>query len=207
MYKVFIQNKPLTFIHSKNVSKFSGIFLSESVANSKKELILNELKKDSSTNIFFIFSKNPLKTLNNFFNNFKFIEASGGIVKRKQKYLFIKRNDVWDLPKGKVEKGEKIDEAAIREIHEECGVLCKKVNLLILETYHIYNLKGKNILKKTYWFEMNFKGKKDVLAQKEEGITKVEWLKFKELKKVKKNTYPSIIDVLEVYFKTELSEL
>ena len=54
---------------------------------------------------------------------------------------------------------------------------------------------------------MNFKGKKDVLAQKEEGITKVEWLKFNELKKVKKNTYPSIIDVLEVYFKTELSEL
>ena len=88
MYKVFIQNRPLTFIHSKNISKFSGIFLSESVANSKKELILNELKKDSSTNIFFIFSKNPLKTFNNFFNNFKFIEASGGIVKRKQKYLF-----------------------------------------------------------------------------------------------------------------------
>ena len=130
MYKVFIQNRPLTFIHSKNISKFSGIFLSESVANSKKELILNELKKDSSTNIFFIFSKNPLKTFNNFFNNFKFIEASGGIVKRKQKYLFIKRNDVWDLPKGKVEKGEKIDEAAIREIQKSKSVNIRNLSHL-----------------------------------------------------------------------------
>jgi hypothetical protein len=34
------------------------------------------------------------------------IEAAGGLVKNENKdFLFIYRNDKWDLPKGKIEKG------------------------------------------------------------------------------------------------------
>ena len=37
-------------------------------------------------------------------------------------FLIIKRNGVWDLPKGKLEKGEDFETAALREVEEETGL-------------------------------------------------------------------------------------
>ena len=36
--------------------------------------------------------------------------------------LFIYRFNKWDLPKGKLNKGEKKQDCAIREVEEECGI-------------------------------------------------------------------------------------
>ena len=59
------------------------------------------------------------------FKDHNFIEAAGGLVQSNQKFLFIKRQDVWDIPKGKLEKNEEVEAGALREIEEECGVELK----------------------------------------------------------------------------------
>ncbi len=53
-------------------------------------------------------------------NNVEFEFSAGGIVKRDSEVLLIKTkdlkgNEVWTFPKGKIEKGEKSKEAALRE--------------------------------------------------------------------------------------------
>lgn len=127
------------------------------------------------------------------------IKAAGGLVKSaKGKYLFIFRNKKWDLPKGKVEKGEKMKEAALREVEEECGVKIHTNDEKLCKTYHVYPLNNKIVLKKTNWYSMTVKGEPKLIPQKEEGITKAEWLDKTELKPIVKNTYPLIMDVLEV---------
>lgn len=125
------------------------------------------------------------------------IEAAGGLVKNsKGNYLFIYRNDKWDLPKGKLEKGEKPKEGAVREVEEECGIRIDDCGKKIINTYHVYTLKGEVVLKKTYWYKMKYKGKGKLKPQTEEGITDVQWFDKGRIATVTGNTFPSIVDVL-----------
>lgn len=126
------------------------------------------------------------------------IKAAGGLVKNsKGNYLFIFRNKKWDLPKGKVEKAEKMKEAARREVEEECGVKIYTNDEKLCKTYHVYTMGSKVVLKKTNWYSMTVKGEPKLIPQKEEGITKASWLSKTELAPVLDNTYPSIVQVLE----------
>lgn len=126
------------------------------------------------------------------------IKAAGGLVANsKGNYLFIFRNKKWDLPKGKVEKDERMKEAALREVEEECGVKINTNDEKICKTYHVYTLGSKIVLKKTNWYKMTVKGEPRLIPQKEEGITKACWLSRIQLDPILANTYPSIMDVLE----------
>lgn len=126
------------------------------------------------------------------------VKAAGGLVKNaKNGYLFIYRNKKWDLPKGKVEKGEGMREAGWREVEEECGVKVWKSGKKLCRTYHIYVLGNKLALKKTNWYAMTVKGIPVLIPQREEGITKAEWLSADQVGAVLENTYPSIMDVME----------
>lgn len=125
------------------------------------------------------------------------IKAAGGLVRNANNdYLFIYRNKKWDLPKGKVENGEKMKEAALREVEEECGVKIFKNGEKLCKTYHVYELSGEIVLKKTNWYDMKVKGTPKLIPQKEEGITKAGWYSKKELDPLLKNTYLLIFDVL-----------
>ena len=125
------------------------------------------------------------------------IRAAGGLVKNENNaYLFIYRNDKWDLPKGKIEKQEGTKEAAVREVEEECGIKVSKLDERICKTYHSYIYKGEVVLKKTYWFNMRAKGQNNLKPQKEEGITDVRWFKKEDIGPIVENTFPSIMDVL-----------
>lgn len=125
------------------------------------------------------------------------IKAAGGLVSSaKGNYLFIFRNKKWDLPKGKVEKGEKMKAAALREVEEECGVKIFTNDEKLCKTYHVYDMDSKIVLKKTNWYRMTVKGEPKLIPQKEEGITKASWLSEAQLHPVLANTYPSIMDVL-----------
>ena len=125
------------------------------------------------------------------------IEAAGGLVKNEtEDYLFIYRNDKWDLPKGKIEKGEGVKEAAVREVEEECGIKVSKLEEKICKTYHVYIYKGDVVLKKTHWFNMRYKGHEKLKPQKEEGITDVRWFSKSYIGTIEANTFPSIMDVL-----------
>ncbi|MEO6148565.1 MAG: NUDIX domain-containing protein [Mucilaginibacter sp.] len=125
------------------------------------------------------------------------IEAAGGLVKNDDgNYLFIYRNDKWDLPKGKLEGDEGKKTGAVREVEEECGITVSKLEKKICKTYHMYTLKGEVVLKKTYWYAMKYKGNEKLKPQKEEGITDVRWFKKEDIDPILQNTFPSIIDVL-----------
>ena len=146
---------------------------------------------------YVLISKDPKAVFQLVKKSLTIIKASGGLVKNaKGAYLFIFRNKKWDLPKGKVEKGEGIKEAGLREVEEECGVKINTNDERLCKTYHVYEMGNKLVLKRTNWYSMTVKGCPKLIPQKEEGITKAEWLTAADLKPVLKNTYPSIVEVL-----------
>lgn len=147
---------------------------------------------------FFLVCKNVQATFKSIKNNIKVIEAAGGFVKNEAgKYLFIKRNGRWDLPKGKLEPKEKKKDAAVREVEEECGIKIKKLGKKLIKTYHVYEVKKKPVLKVSHWYQMEAKGNQKLIPQKEEGITEVKWFAKKDWNIIKSNTYSNILDVLE----------
>lgn len=138
----------------------------------------------------------------------RFIVAAGGIVfveKEPNKILSIIRNGKFDLPKGKVENNESIEEAAVREVMEETGI--KDIRLLknIYESYHVYFINGQSILKKTYWFSMTTNVGNILKPQFEEGIEKVFWYSLDEPSQ-QISTFSNINRIISAYkqqFKTQ----
>lgn len=57
-------------------------------------------------------------------NKTKYVNCSGGIIiNNKDEVVIVNQNyDSWSLPKGHIDEGETIMEAAIREIYEETGI-------------------------------------------------------------------------------------
>lgn len=152
----------------------------------------------NTSNQFALICGDPKAMLEKIKQSCTIIKASGGLVKNAEgDFLFIFRNKKWDLPKGKVEKGEGMKEAGLREVEEECGVKIYTNDERLCKTYHVYEIGTKVVLKKTNWYSMTVKGVPKLIPQKEEGITKAEWLSAKDLKPIVKNTYPSIMDVLK----------
>lgn len=127
------------------------------------------------------------------------IKAAGGIVRNEaNEYLFIFRNGKWDLPKGKIEKGENSRAAAIREVEEECGIRIESSGEKIGNTYHIYEMNGGIVIKKTSWYWMKAKKKGKLIPQLEEGITDVRWLSNADLFMVQENTFPLIKNLIKI---------
>ncbi len=127
------------------------------------------------------------------------IKSAGGIVSNEtNKYLFIFRNGKWDLPKGKIEKGENSRVAAVREVQEECGIWIDSCRDKVCNTYHIYKINGAMVIKKTAWYWMRAIKQKKLVPQLEEGITDARWLSAADLMLVRQNTYPLIKDLINV---------
>jgi len=93
----------------------------------------------------------------------KFQFSAGGVVYRKDpelKFLLIRAknfdgDDLWQLPKGTIEKGEKPEDAAIREIQEETGanvVIDKKIE----EAEYFYKREHELFKKRVYYFLMHY---------------------------------------------------
>ncbi len=125
------------------------------------------------------------------------LKAAGGLVENnKGEYLFIYRNKKWDLPKGKLEKGEKMKQAAVREVEEECGIKISERDALICKTYHIYEMADEVVLKHTNWYKMKVKGSVKLAPQVAEGIMRAVWVSPEEMRSKMKNTYPLIKEVI-----------
>jgi len=180
----------------------TSIILTDNLKNINKKDFYNWIDIDIE-NLFFQIEKNKMSEFilyhsdlefmwNEFSAYFKLIEAAGGIIKNTEKeILFIYRNDKWDLPKGKIEKEESVEQAAIREVQEECGISKVVIKSFLTKTYHIYTEKEREILKVSHWFSM-FSDEIKTYPQVEEGITKVEWKNREQIKIAFQNTYPNI---------------
>lgn len=185
MYKVFINEKKLLISkHPEELEKKLGY------ENYTTLEIALDLLENTSVQELNVYGENLDEIWQEFQKLFRIIEAAGGLVNNPEgKILFIKRLGKWDLPKGKMEKGESREESAVREIEEETGL--KDVELLkfINTTYHIYiERNGEKILKCTHWFEMNFDGEDTSTPQIEEGITEVAW---KTTAQIENEVFPS----------------
>jgi len=137
-------------------------------------------------------------------SEFKEVNAGGGLVRNKRgEYLLIKRNGLWDLPKGHQEQGEDIRETSVREVQEETGACGLELKDLICITDHCYIRNGRWHLKHTWWYGMTYDKTAQLTPQIEEDITETLWTDESELPSLLENTYPSIVEVFHNVCKKE----
>ena len=131
----------------------------------------------------------------------KTIIAAGGIIKNEDgKILFMYRRGKWDLPKGKLDEGETIEECAVREVEEETGLRNIILGELIGITYHQYTEKDEDIEKESHWFAMKVGGHQNLVPQLEEDIQELHWVAENELATYLNNSYPNIIEIVEKFY-------
>jgi len=198
--KIYYHNKFILLTHEATQTTVNQqIVISDKQLDSEIQKNLERfLEQPDGSDLIFI-----CKNVNSFFEElklqFKYIEAAGGLIKNNEKFLFIYRLDKWDLPKGKIDKGETAINAAVRECEEECSIHELKVHSELPSTYHIYPYKDRFALKTTYWYLMESTYSGPLIPQTQENIEKAEWLSPDDIKKmVVKNTYPSVLDLIFV---------
>ena len=189
MQKIFVGNKPIILTTElKKEIDFKNIL----IESAGIEKIISTLKKDKYKAIHLIGSDldSMLKTFLKLLPNV--VAAGGKVLNSSGRILFIFRNGKWDLPKGKAEKNENISQTAIREVFEETGILNLSITKPLEKTFHIFKRGKKHFLKSTYWFEMKSNYSGEFKPQKNEGITRVEWIGEEELDKILLKSYANI---------------
>ncbi|WP_111685458.1 NUDIX hydrolase [Winogradskyella tangerina] len=189
MYTIYVGDKPiiLTTKVEKETNFKSFLLKSVNIGKVIKLLTTTDLQA------VHLIHNNHEKLLKLFLKLLPNVVAGGGkVYNAKNEILFIYRNSKWDLPKGKVESKESIEETAIREVEEETGVDGLKITKPLTTTYHIFKRNGKHKIKITYWFEMKTEFDGKLFPQEKEGITKVKWLDDKASQKALENSYANI---------------
>lgn len=108
-------------------------------------------------------------------------KSAGAVVFRKEKdtikYLLLHYElGHWDMPKGHIEKGEKPEEAAVREVREETGI--KDIEFIpgFKETIkYFYKRDDKSFLKTVVFFLARTKTKKVKISYEHQGF---KWLSY-----------------------------
>lgn len=162
---------------------------------------LMEVKKLKKLSSLTLITGKKKKLILHLKDQFKIIKAAGGLVVKDGKILMIYRLGTWDLPKGKLNKKEDVEEGALREVEEECNI---KVEILdkLPKTWHSYAYKGNKILKKTTWFLMNCTDDSLMKPQAEEFIEEVRWMTPEEVLEVLPKAYTSISFVIRQYLQS-----
>ena len=202
MYTVFVGNKKLMIADVSEHVNASKVNLRRKYA-SKNDIIevLNILETDDAVTNAIIYADDFQRLWSEFESLFSIIEAAGGLViNKKGQVLVIFRRGKWDLPKGKVETDEQIEDAAIREVEEECCLSNLTIVKQIYTTYHTYELEGVPVLKESFWFLMNYDGDEEPKPQVEEGITEAIFINRTEIESLFNNTYASIKMLLKEVF-------
>ena len=201
IYKIFINETPLFLTNTEGVLqewKDDNKSLISNYLGKKKFLhpVIDMLEKTKKHSRVVLLSDDVDKLWHDFQDIYKIIEAAGGVVKNdKNEVLMIFRRDNWDLPKGKIDKGETPEIADVREIQEETGLVEVKFGYFICHTYHTYEMKGKRILKKTWWYTMSTP-EIALTPQTTEDIEEATWVELASFLDTKPTIYGSILDVL-----------
>tara|TARA_Y100000389_G_scaffold162032_1_gene164673 strand:- start:242 stop:844 length:603 start_codon:yes stop_codon:yes gene_type:complete len=195
MYKVFF-NRKFVLLTTKIVDHDDETpFFYIKYSNQKQ--IISALKSKKTKGIYLYHAKED-KLWKKLLKIFSLVEAAGGLVEKQSgKFLFIYRNDKWDLPKGRVEKKEILIDGAVREVMEETGVKDLIVKKNLNHTFHLFSRNGKYKLKKTYWYLMTTSYDGILEPQLDEGIAKAEWKTKEEIPDLMENAYHNIKMLLE----------
>ena len=207
MYKVFVNDIPIILSTKKHIGEKYVTF---PIKEAKFKRIIKKINKGK---LFYVhlYHEKEEKLLKHLFKKLPVVVAGGGLVLNAQKeVLFIYRNGRWDLPKGKIEKGESIEDGAIREVQEETGVEDLKITKFLQQTYHVFQRKGRYKLKVTHWYEMTTNYSGELIPEEKEGIEKVKWKNREKSRKALQKSYANIKllfpdEILPVYSKDRIS--
>ena len=208
MQKLYIHNKPvILYSEDDNIKKEELNFLNiTQPAPREIPSILKDLDKES-TNGIRIKTNQSNAFLEALFSYFQHWKAAGGLITNpKGEILLLFRRGKWDLPKGKMEAGEKPEETAIREVTEETGLKNISIVKKLTDTWHSYpisvygtqeNNDQKDVLKQTFWFQMDFTGEELTIPQIEEDIIDIQWIKPENIHRYIAYSYPNLKLVFE----------
>lgn len=195
MYKVFFNESELLFKQKEEVMPQGKIDAIYNVCHFEDVvLVLEEIEKLGLRKTFVLDCEDFAKIQ----SGFNIVRSAGGMIQNSAgKWLFIKRLGRWDLPKGRIEDGESSEDAAVREIEEECGIHGHQIVCPIFTGYHIfrspyYPPPYNWVWKEADWFQMSYHGEEKLVPQREEDITEVRWFAQEELMKVYRTTYQNI---------------
>jgi len=205
MYKIYINETLLILAAQSEVRVPEKNDQSDIIARyaGKPKFLLNYIDLAEKTSVYktiTIYSPNLKKLRKDFQSLFKIVKAAGGLViNDKNEGLIIQRRGFWDLPKGKMEVGEKKKAAAIREVIEETGIKTVAIDKKLITTYHTYrNIHKKRVLKKTYWYLMRAQ-KQKLIPQAEEQIKEAKWVDLDVFMAKKPKIFRNIKDIILHY--------
>ena len=128
------------------------------------------------------------------------ITAGGLVINNSNKVLFIYRKNKWDLPKGKLDDGENLEEAAIREVVEETGLDSNKLSIIkpLLSTGYKSFVNGKSVNKRAAWMLMNDAGHESSwIPENDEGSEEAIWVDLSDLENYYTQSRKNIITEYE----------
>ncbi|MCC7297891.1 MAG: NUDIX domain-containing protein [Bacteroidia bacterium] len=197
-YKIYFNEGALVIAESPSDLKgLSNLYYIGDDELHKSFKILTNSQTTGKVLNFGLISPDPEATFNEFVEEYRVIQAAGGLVFNKEgQLLTIKRNGLWDMPKGKIEKHEDQRAAALREVMEETGINMINISEKVGQTYHAYIEDEATMLKETHWYFMNASGKSKLKPQVEEGISEVKWADLDWFKSAEFETYQSIQDIV-----------
>ena len=224
---IFIKDRPVRIISEKAAQKLPNRVTFDKIIDAHLEM----LKVASLKGHILILNATPItaEKLFHFLNNFELsqlqsiylvpkdkeavekrlkkiftvVKAAGGIVAKDDKFLMMFRRGVWDLPKGKLDDGERSKKAALREVEEETGVKAELIEKTCT-TWHTYTQNNQRILKRTKWYSMRCVDDTQMTPQHDEGIEQLVWMDEAEARKAMVNSFSSIRYVVDCYLGQEV---
>ncbi len=126
------------------------------------------------------------------------IAAGGLVLNEKKEILMIFRRGKWDLPKGKLDEGEKIEDCAVREVMEETGLTQLDLGPLLIITHHTYfdPWIKEDVIKETHWYLMKASSDQPFIPQTSEDIEIIEWVSKDQINQRLENSYDTIVEVV-----------
>lgn len=202
--KIFFGDKPLflcdhiepliePFLHHDD-----AIFIDELNGHTVKSMIHEMQQEKIHAGVFLHPDLEELKTA--FYKKFTLIQAAGGLVlNEKEEVLLIFRRGKWDLPKGKLDEGETLEECAVREVEEETGLRNILLKGPLMITYHTYHEGSRFVLKESHWYTMETSSHQSLIPQLEEDIHELRWVNKTGTPSYLDKSFPSIVDVLQAW--------
>ena len=199
MYKVFFNQKLILLTTDIISPKEDSPFFYVKFTNKK---FVVQMLKSKKVKMLYLYHSKEDKLWYYFLNMFKLIEAAGGLVRnlKTNHFLFIFRNKKWDLPKGRINKNEEVQKAAIREVEEETGVENLSITKPLNTTFHIFKRNRKYRLKKTFWYLMETDYNGELTPETKEGIEKAIWIEKKLIVSLRSEMYHNINLVISNHF-------
>lgn len=124
--------------------------------------------------------------------------SAGGVVVGGDKVLVIRHaRGEWIMPKGHLEPDEGPEEAALREVREETGLVAE-ILAPLGETRYVYRRKGETLLrpKRVLWYLMRpLSNPGELRLASGEGLLAAVWLSWEEARQ--KLTWAGDKDILQ----------